>query len=88
MIFVSTAQDTGFKNYGLISADDLEQLKQKLLESGHRVVHLVSVDAMDGDWSYQKSNIPVAELTEADLAWLGEKQEGRYASSRYLVCRL
>jgi hypothetical protein len=88
VILVSTAWSSGFKSYGLTSAENLEQLKLKLIESGHQTVHLVSVDAMDDSWSHEKSNIPVAELSEADLAWLNEPQDGRWASRRYLVCRL
>ena len=60
----------------------------RLLESGHGKVHLMCVDAMDDSWSYEKSNIPVEELSAADLAWLNVPQEGRWASQRYLVCRL
>ena len=88
MIFVSTAWDSGFKTYGTASAEDLEGLKLRLLESGHQKVHLVCVDAMDDSWSYEKSNIPIEKLCEADLAWLNVPQEGRWASQRYLVCRL
>ena len=88
MITVATAANHGFKTYGHASAVDLEDLRAKLRESGHRVVHLVSVDAMDGDWLYVKSNIPVEALSEADLAWLNESQEGRWASQRYLGCAL
>ena len=88
MMFVSTAWNAGFKTYGMASAENLEGLKLKLLESGQQKVHLVSVDAMDDSWSYEKSNIPVEELSEADLAWLNVPQEGRWASQRYLVCRL
>lgn len=88
MITVGTACDSGFKNYALATAEDLESLRRKLIESGHRVVHLISVDAMDGDWTYVKSNIPVGNLSEADLAWLNEPLEGRWASQRYLGCSL
>jgi len=88
LIIVSTAGNQGFKTYGQVSAADLEELRARLRESGHRVVHLVSVDAMDGDWLYVKSNIPVEELSEADLAWLKEPREGRWASQRYLGCAL
>ena len=88
MIFVSTAWDSGFKAYGTASAENLEGLKLKLLQSGQQKVHLMCVDAMDDSWSYEKSNIPVEELSEADLAWLNVPQEGRWASQRYLVCRL
>ena len=88
MITVSTAWSSGFKSYGLASADNLEGLKQKLFESGHQKVHLVRVDAMDDSWSYEKSSIPVEALSEADVAWLNEPQDGMWASRRYLVCRL
>ena len=88
MIFVPTAWDSGFKTYGTASAESLEGLRQKLLESGQQQVHLVRVDAMDDSWSYEKSNISIGELSEADLAWLNVPQEGRWASQRYLVCRL
>jgi hypothetical protein len=84
MITVSTAWNAGFKCYGFACGKDLEELKRKLLESGHEVVHLIRVDPWDDIWSYEKSRIPVVELSEADLAWLGEPQ----ASGRYLVCRL
>lgn len=88
MIFIATAWNAGFRTYGTASAESLEGLRQKLLESGQQKVHLVYVDAMDDSWSYQKSNIPIEELSEADLAWLNVPQEGRWASQRYLVCRL
>lgn len=88
MISVATARDLGFKVYGHASAADLEELRAKLRESGHRVVHLVSVDTMDGDWLYVKSNIPVEEFSDADLVWLKEPQDGRWASQRYLGCAL
>jgi hypothetical protein len=88
MIFVSTAWNAGFKTYGMASAESLEGLRQKLLASGHQKVHLVRVDAMEDSWSYEKSNIPVEALSEADLAWLNVPQDGRWASQRYLVCRL
>jgi hypothetical protein len=85
---VTTAWSAGFKAYGCPSVENLEQLKAKPVKSGHRVVPLMGVDAMDGDWLYVKSNIPVEELSEADLAWLREPQEGRWASQRYLGCAL
>ena len=88
MITVSTAWNAGFKTYGFASAENLEQLKAKLVESGHQKVHLVRVDAMDDLWSYEKSNIPVEELSAANLEWLNVPQEGMWASRRYLVCRL
>ena len=88
MISVATAWNAGFKTYGFAGAENLEQLKAKLVESGHLKVHLVRVDAMDDLWSYEKSNIPVNELSEAHLEWLNVPQQGMWASARYLVCRL
>ena len=88
MRFASTIWNAGFKSYGQASADYLQGLKQKLPDSGHRVVHLVTTDPWDGRRNTEKGDIPVDELSEADLAWLNAPQGGMWASQRYLVCRL
>ena len=88
MISVGTAWCSGAKSYERVNAGSLEELKEKLRNAGHATVQLLSVDAMDDAWSYEKSDIPIEELSEADVAWLEERREGFYASRRYLVCRL
>jgi hypothetical protein len=76
------------KSYSSVSAENLDDLKKRLTESGHQCMHLITTGQWDDRWSYHKSNIPTAELSDADISWLQERQESTYASNRYLVCRL
>ena len=89
MITVCTAsRQGGMKSYSAISAENLEELKKKLLETGHKVVHLLSVDPWEDNWSYVKSDIPVQDLEDKHIKWLEKVQVSEHSSSRYLVCRL
>lgn len=81
---IRTAWRSGFKVYGFASATSLEDLKQKLRETGHKYVHLVSTDPWDDSWCREKSNILIDELSDADIAWLRERD----GPDRYLVCKL
>jgi hypothetical protein len=76
------------KRYSSVSAEDLDDLRKRLIESRHKFVHLIATDPWEDVWSYHKSDIPTGELSEADISWLQERQESTYASRRYLVCRL
>ncbi len=89
MITIGTAtRQGGMKVYNAISAENLEELKKKLLETDHKVVHLLLVDPWEDDWSYAKSDIPVNDLEEKHIKWLEKEQVSEYSSDRYLVCRL
>ncbi|BDQ36839.1 hypothetical protein SYK_11990 [Pseudodesulfovibrio nedwellii] len=88
MIEISTAYSSGFKVYSSVTVEDIEDLKKKLVESGHGVVSLIRVSPWDDSWSYVKSDIPVGEISDADITWLNKCSNSLYSDSRYLKCKL
>lgn len=85
MIFISTASASYFsKSYSVVSADDLDDLKRKLIDSGHRWVTLISTDRWDDIWTTERE-VQVEKLSDNDFEWLNSKDP---ADSRYLVCYL
>ena len=88
MISISTAYSCGIKEYSSVAVDNLEDLKNILVNSGHTVVSLIKVSPWDDSWSYFKSDISVDQLSDADIAWLNKCTDSLYRESRYLKCKL
>jgi hypothetical protein len=89
MISIATAQNWGGgKSYGFASAENIDILKKRLIDSGHEFVHIVQKDPWDDSWESVKSSIPVSELSESDIALLDCEQDSLHSCQRFLVCRL
>lgn len=89
MISIRTAQNWGGgKSYGFVTAEHLDDLKKLLVDSDHKFVHLVQKDPWDNCLDSVKSDIPVSDLSDADIEWLEASQDSMYSCQRYLVCNL
>lgn len=89
MITVCTAsRQGGIKVFSVASAENIDDLKRKLLETNHKVVHLLSVDPWYGEWSFVKRDLPVNDLEQKHINWVMKVQMSEHASDRYLVCNL
>lgn len=68
-------------------AEDLDDLKNKLINYGNNFVKLIRVNAWDGSWSTEKQKIPVNDLSEADIAWLQKHEASTDRDGRCLECK-
>jgi hypothetical protein len=85
---ISIASGGSIKEYDWLEFTDLDDLKKKLIATGHEVVHLILVSPWDDSWTKVKQDILVNDLTEADIAWLNKEITTLHSDSRYLQCNI
>lgn len=87
MLRISTVKFAGFgiTTYSVVIAENMDELRKKLHGIGQRSVSFCEKGKYDDSPSWYKSDVPVDEISEEDLAWLSG---GNEYVSHYLCCGL